>query len=156
MQLVKKPKISKKSRFHQGFYKPINESKYKGNIKDIQYRSGLEFKFMQWCDFRPSIIEWGSESYQIVYFCPVRQSEHVYIVDFYIKYKTPEGRIEAALVEVKPHAETQPPTPGKRGFKGKLKTFSINQAKWKYASNYAAKRGMRFIVVTEQFFNKEN
>ena len=51
----------RKGRIKQGYFKPKNPEKYKGDPHNIIYRSGWEFKFFSYCDTNPSVIEYVSE-----------------------------------------------------------------------------------------------
>lgn len=77
-------------KYIQGKYKPRHPEKYRGNIKDICYRSSFELEFMNWCDNTPSIIEWASEEIAIPYLKPTDNRIHTYYLDFWIKYISSE------------------------------------------------------------------
>ena len=49
---------------YSGKYRPTNPRKYKGDPRNIVYRSLWERKFMVYCDSHDHIIEWGSEEFQ--------------------------------------------------------------------------------------------
>ena len=138
--------------YHQGKFVPRNPSKYIGNVNDICYRSGWERKFMIWCDTTPSVLSWGSEEVVIPYISPVDNRPHRYFVDFIIKYKTSTGEIKKALVEIKPKAQTMLPKQRKRTqrYLEEVKTYAVNQAKWKYADEWAKDRGIEFRILTEK------
>jgi len=72
---------------HQGYFKPKNPQKYKGDPTNIIYRSGWELKFMLYVDSHPEILEWGSEEFSIPYRSPIDGRIHRYFPDFYIKKK---------------------------------------------------------------------
>ena len=59
---------------------------------------------MKWCDFTPSIQEWGSEEIIIPYISPVDGKRHRYFPDFYVKIQN-----RKYLVEVKPFRQTMEP-----------------------------------------------
>jgi hypothetical protein len=137
--------------YHQGFFRPINPKKYRGNIKEIVYRSGWEAKVMMWLDSNPDIVEWSSEEVVIPYRHPFREPSARparYFMDFWWKDKSGAETI----CEVKPWKQTQKPT--RQGKKGKLlkeqQTFVINTKKWEAAEAYAKKRGMTFMILTEK------
>ena len=72
-------------RFKQGKYIPRNPNKYKGDPRNIIYRSSWEHKFMLWCDQQNSSVqEWGSEEIVIPYVSPVDGKRHKYYPDFYV------------------------------------------------------------------------
>jgi len=53
------------SKYHQGRFNPRNPEKYKGDFRNIIYRSSWEVEFMRYCDRNPNILEWGSEEFFI-------------------------------------------------------------------------------------------
>ena len=72
------------SRFKQGYFKPTNPEKYKGNVDKIFYRSSWELKFNNWCDKHPSVLEWSSEEIVIPYKKPTDNQMHRYFLGFQI------------------------------------------------------------------------
>ena len=48
---------------YKGIYRPSNPKKYKGDSKNIIYRSLWERKFMNYCDLNENILEWASENF---------------------------------------------------------------------------------------------
>ena len=71
-------------RYKQGKYIPRLPRKYKGDPRNIVYRSSWEYKFMLWCDQTPSVTEWGSEEIAIPYISPLDGKRHRYYPDFYV------------------------------------------------------------------------
>lgn len=137
---------------YKGHYRIVNPSKYRGDHKDVIYRSSWELKFMKWCDLNPSILEWGSEVVVIPYKSPVDNKVHRYFVDFYIKVKSKAGDITNYLVEIKPEKFTKPPEiPQKKTkkFLQEVFMYGTNQAKWKAANEYCEDRNMKFLILTE-------
>jgi hypothetical protein len=59
--------LKRDKRYHQGYYNCMYPEKYIGN-SPIIYRSGLELKFMRWCDKTDTILKWSSESIPIDYY----------------------------------------------------------------------------------------
>lgn len=107
---------------------------------------------MKWCDYNPSVLEWGSETVIIPYRSPVDNKVHRYFVDFYVKVKDREGKATKYLVEIKPEKYTKPPEIPQRKTKRFLEEvflYGTNQAKWKAANEYCEDRGMKFLVLTE-------
>lgn len=138
---------------YKGRYRVTNPKKYKGDLKDVVYRSSWELKFMKWCDMNNSVLEWGSETTVIPYKSPVDNKIHRYFVDFYIKVKTKNGDIKKYLVEIKPEKFTKPPPIPQRKTKRFIEEvflYGTNQAKWKQANEYCLDRGMQFLVLTEK------
>lgn len=138
--------------FYKGKYSIAYPTKYRGDIQDVIYRSSWELRFMKWCDYNPSVLEWGSETIIIPYKSPVDNKVHRYFVDFYVKVKDREGKITKYLVEIKPEKYTKPPDIPQRKtrrFLEEVFTYGTNQAKWKAANEFCQDRGMKFLVLTE-------
>jgi hypothetical protein len=138
---------------YKGRYRVSYPKKYKGDLKEIVYRSSWELKFMKWCDFNKNILEWGSETTIIPYRSPVDSKIHRYFVDFYIKVKSKDGKVGKYLVEIKPEKFTKPPAIPKKKTKRFIQevfTYGTNQAKWKQANEYCLDRGWEFLVLTEK------
>lgn len=63
------------------------------------------------------------------------------------------------MIEIKPKAQTRPPDPRKknqtktgavsRRYINEVKTYGINEAKWKAARGFCADRGWEFVIMTE-------
>ena len=115
----------------RGKYRPVNESKYRGNINRITYRSMWERRFMLYCDRSPNILRWSSEEMHIPYYFEEDGKWHNYYPDFVVD--TLDGR--TIVVEIKPHYQ--------RGHKK-------NKAKWKTAREYCKEHGYEFKVMTEK------
>ena len=144
--------------YKQGFFKPQNPKKYMGDPTNIVYRSGWEKRVMDWCDANPNIKQWSSEEIVIPYKSPVDDRWHRYFVDFYVEAVRSDGQTVKMLLEVKPKAQTQEPTPSKRKTKRyitEVVTYGVNQAKWKAAEEYCKDKGWQFMLITEeQLFKK--
>lgn len=143
--------LNKDPRFTQGIFKPNNPHKYIG--KFAIFRSSFERKFMLWADKNPNVLEWGSENIIVPYISPVDGKVHRYYVDNYVVIK--EGTIiKKYLIEIKPYAQTLPPKPSTRKKKSTVlyenKTYAVNMKKWEYAREWASKRGMEFLIITER------
>jgi hypothetical protein len=76
--------LNKNPKFKQGYYKPLNPQKYIGKAPII-YRSGLELKFMRWCDKTDTIQKWSSESIVIPYFDTIKKTQRKYYIDNYVE-----------------------------------------------------------------------
>jgi hypothetical protein len=133
---------------------PKNPEKYAGDVNNIIARSGLEIKFMNYCDNHPSILQWASEELKIPYISPADGRHHSYHVDFILTMVNKAGEVKKYFVEIKPDVQTRPPvkTKGKqkRVLLEETLTYAINQAKWKAATEFGKKKGFEFIVVTEK------
>ena len=139
---------------YKGKYIPTNPSKYRGNPRSIIYRSLWERKFMVFCDESKSIIEWGSEEIIIPYLSPWDGRIHRYFPDFYIKTKQHDGSIKKFIIEVKPKNQCSPPNknpPRKtRRWLSEVRTWGVNRAKWKYATEWCNNNDMEFKIMTEE------
>jgi len=136
-----------------GKFTPKHLEKYSGDATQIQYRSSWEKKAMIWFDTNPSILQWASEEIVIPYISPLDNRPHRYFPDFAVKYKTKDGTIKKALVEVKPFAQCNPPKQQKRMSKRLITettTYLVNQAKWNAAKEWCDKNQFDFIVLTER------
>jgi hypothetical protein len=133
-------------------YKPSFPKKYKGDPNNIICRSSWERKFCHWCDLNENVLEWGSEEFWIPYRSPVDNKVHRYFPDFIIKVKEQNGEIKTYVIEVKPKRQTMEPKVPKRKTKSwlyEMKTYAVNQAKWKAAQEFCADRLIEFKVITE-------
>lgn len=139
---------------NQGFFKPRNPKKYKGDPTNIVYRSGWELKLMLYLDSRQEVISWGSEEIIIPYRSPIDNKIHRYFPDFIVTKINKEGRKETEIIEVKPHRQTIPPKKVKgksqKSFLNEVYTWGINEAKWKAANEYCKDRGWTFHIFTEK------
>jgi hypothetical protein len=106
---------------------------------------------MKYADETPGIVRWSSEEIVVPYVSPVDGQTHRYFVDFYLEVKNGDGPVKKLLVEVKPKAQTIAPTQRKktRKFLQEVMTYSVNQAKWNAATEFAKRRGWTFMVLTE-------
>jgi hypothetical protein len=137
---------------YSGLFKPKHPEKYVGDPTNIVYRSSWEVKVMSWLDNNDSIITWASEELYIPYISPVDNRWHRYFPDFLVKYKTKDNKLSTMMLEVKPKKQTAQPELQKRKTKqfiNEVKTWGVNQAKWKAASEYCLDRGWEFKLITE-------
>jgi len=133
-------------------YYPEYPNKYKGNPNNIICRSSWERKFCRWCDLNENVLEWGSEEFWIPYKSPVDNRVHRYFPDFIIKVKEKTGELKTYIIEVKPKKQTVPPKQKSRVTKSyinEVKTYAINQAKWKAADEFCKDRLIEFKIITE-------
>lgn len=145
----------KNPKFYQGYFKPIFPEKYIGK-GPIIYRSGLELKFMKWCDKTDTILKWSSECIPIPYYDSVQKKKRHYYVDNFVEIK--EGNIvKKYLVEIKPYKQTMQPIQTKYKKKATLlyeqMQWTNNNDKWNAAKNFAMSHGMDFIIITEKELN---
>jgi len=137
---------------YSGRFTPKNPKKYMGDPNNIIYRSSWECKMMSWLDLNDDILCWASEELIIPYKSPVDGRFHRYFPDFLVKVKTRDGTVKTMLIEVKPKKQTQQPEVKKRvtkQFIEEVKTWGVNQAKWKAATEYCLDRGWEFKLITE-------
>ena len=142
---------------YKGRYFPSNPKKYKGNPNQIIYRSLWERKVMVYCDKNDAILEWGSEEIIVPYLSPWDGRIHRYFPDFYMKVRQADGSTKKFIIEVKPKSQCKQPikNPKRRTTKwfNEVKTFAINQAKWKSAKEFCKDKGMEFKIFTEDHIN---
>ena len=150
-------KPTKKSKFHQGYYKLENPDKYTGDPTKIIYRSSWEYKFCRYCDFTNEIVNWSSEPFGIKYMDPVNKKERTYHIDFFIRIAK-NGTMNNYLIEVKPKAKLYPPVLEAKQTLKRLKDYNtameefiITKAKKEAAEAYAHAMGYKYMIVTEDF-----
>jgi hypothetical protein len=138
---------------YKGYFKPKNPQKYKGNPTNIIYRSGWELKFMMYLDSKNEVLSWGSEEVVIPYRSPIDGKIHRYFTDFVVTKINKEGIKETAVIEIKPSKQTKPPKKQEKITKRYLtevKTWGVNEAKWKAAAEYCMLKGWTFHIFTEK------
>ena len=137
---------------YKGKFQPSNIEKYRGDHRNVIYRSLWERKFMMYCDRNANILEWGSEEIVIPYRSPLDGRIHRYFPDFYIKVKENNGNIQKYIIEVKPKKQCIEPKKQKERTKTYLREvteYAKNQAKWKAAKEYCEDRRLQFKILTE-------
>ena len=148
-----KPLLTGRKKYHQGKYRPQNPSKYIGNVDNIMYRSSWEHILFKFLDSNPSVVKWASEELVLLYVSPIDGQQHRYFLDALAMVRQKDGSIKKFIIEVKPSKETRVPVPSKmksmERLQEEIKTYSINQAKWKVAKEYAIKTGSEFLILTE-------
>lgn len=138
--------------YKQGWFRPLNPGKYKGNAERIRYMSSWELHTHRFLDGNPSVLEWSSEEIPIPYLKPTDKKVHKYYPDYWVKYRNRKGQIVEEIWEVKPAKETKPATRRGKSKKQQLLegiTYAINVAKWKAAEAYCRKYGYKFRLMTE-------
>ena len=134
-------------------YRPSFPKKYKGNPNNIICRSSWERKFCAWCDLNENIVEWASEEFCIPYLSPLDGRVHRYFPDFLIKVKEKNGSTKTYVVEVKPKRQTKPPQRKSKkvtkSFINEAKTYEVNKAKWRAATEWCKDRRLEFKIITE-------
>ena len=139
---------------YKGKFKIKNSQKYKGNPSNIIYRSLMELRFMKWCDNNEKILKWSSEEIVIPYISPIDNKKHRYFPDFLIQ--TTKGW---TLIEVKPQIQTSPPKKilmekvtlkKRRRYVRAVRTWLVNEAKWKAAKKVCEVEGWKWSIMTEK------
>ena len=142
---------------YSGKYIPSNPKKYKGNPSKVIYRSLWERKLMVYCDMNEKVLEWGSEEIIIRYVSPWANRVHRSSPDFYMKVQQVNGSVKKFIIEVKPKYQCKPPQANpKRKTKqwyNSVKTWTINEAKWKSANFFCESNDMEFKILTEDHLN---
>lgn len=136
----------------KGRFIPVNKEKYIGNPNTIIYRSGWELLCMRRFDNDPNIIFWQSEEIIIPYHDRATGKLRRYYPDFCIQKRNIDGTIETLLIEVKPYSQTIPPIKGKsqKQYLRECQTFATNYSKFEFAKQYCARKGWRFVILTER------
>lgn len=136
---------------YHGKFVPKHPEKYKGNAKNIVYRSSWEQKVMRQLDLHPQVEWWASEELPIKYVSPIDQRIHRYFPDFIVKVRKADGTSATYILEVKPQSQTVLRSPKRqtRKFLEEVKTYAVNQAKWKAADEFCQDHGWEFKVITE-------
>lgn len=140
------------SKYLQGRFHPSRPEKYLGDSKNIIYRSSWELHFLKWCDTNDNVLEYASEEFSIPYMSPVDNRIHRYYPDGFVKIRHQDGQIKKYIVEIKPFKQTQEPKKRDRVTKSYInecKTYAVNEAKWKAASEFAKDNAIEFKILTE-------
>jgi len=137
------------AKYLQGFFKPLNPHKYRGNPTNIVYRSSWELRLMSHFDAHQDIVWWSSEEHVVQYRSPIDGKIHRYFPDFIINTKNKE----TIMIEVKPLAQTIEPKKQKTSTKryiNEVYTWGVNSAKWHAAEEYCKDRKWKFQIMTEK------
>jgi len=140
-------------KFYKGYFKPKNPVKYRGDPRNIVYRSSWELRLMSYLDEHRDVVSWGSEEIVIPYRSPIDGRVHRYFVDFIVTKINSNGIKETSLIEVKPASQTKPPAKKQKATKQyitEVTTWGVNEAKWKAATEYCKDRGWTFHIFTEK------
>lgn len=139
----------KNSHYHQGIIKPTQCTKLfeSCNKDNIIYRSGLELKFIKWCEMSSKVIRWGSEPICINYLSRTDNKIHRYYPDFMFEHESGTKYI----VEIKPYAQTIKPKSSSSNWD--KNAWVKNTDKWKATIEFCSKhKNIKFIIITEKFF----
>jgi len=131
-------------KYYKGKYRPKNIDKYKGDYRNVVYRSSWERQVFKYLDTNSKVKNWSSETVVIPYRCATDNKIHRYFMD--IKFTDTKG--QTYLVEIKPKAQTKPPK-GKRKTKRFITetlTYAKNVSKWEAAKRVCEERGWIFQI----------
>jgi hypothetical protein len=109
---------------------------------------------MKYCDMNTNVLQWSSEELVIPYISPVDNRKHRYYPDFLLTVKDKDGNKKTMVIEVKPKRETKAPKKKSRvtpRYLQEMKTWSVNEAKWKYATEFCKDKNWEFRILTEDF-----
>ena len=149
----------------KGLYKVINKNKVIKPLDQqmesfiiendeifLKYKSSLELKAIKYADFNKHVVKFALEPFAIQYIKPTDGKPHRYYVDMFLEFTSGDKFI----VEIKSKGETQLPKPPTkpneksiRRYQEALTTYTINQAKWAAATEFAKSNKIRFIILTE-------
>lgn len=137
---------------YKGRFIPKNPKKYAGDANNIIWRSTWERKVMDWLDQSESVVYWSSEELVIRYYNPIDNKIHRYFPDFIVKVKRKDGTVMTHVLEVKPEYQTKEPVRKRKTqkFINEYVTYTINQSKWKAATEFCKDRGWEFRILTEK------
>jgi hypothetical protein len=133
------------SKYYSGKYRPKFPNKYKGDVKNICYRSLWERQVFKWCDENSDVKYWSSEETVVPYICKTDGKPHRYFVDLYVEFVSGQRY----LIEIKPKKQTIEPKPQSRKTKKyitEVLTYVKNVSKWEAAHEYCLDNGMTFEV----------
>jgi len=139
----------KQQTYKQGRYKLRNPEKYVGDPEKVFFRSSWELHANQFFDNNPKVLRWASEEIKIPYLKPTDNRVHHYYPDYWIEYQNKNGDIIQEVIEVKPEDQVNI-NRKKRLSRYDQFTYAINVSKWKAATQFCEKHGMKFRILTEQ------
>lgn len=138
---------------YKNIYNPTNKEKYTGEYPIIA-RSSWEQEFMTYLDHHPDVVEWASEPVKIPYSNPFPTARNpngggqsIYIPDFLVTFLDKVGNQRTKLIEIKPLAQAAESRGRNSNALSALR--AKNEAKWGAATQWATRRGVDFLVLTE-------
>jgi len=149
-------------KYKQGLYNCTYPDKYMGNLTDIKFRSSWEYAFCKYLDLNEKILKWACEQ-PIIMYKDTRGKSHRYYIDFYYEIMVNDDphNFEKVIVEIKPQTELFPPESPKKEtnkslecYEYSIRTHIKNKLKWEAAEEYAKKRKMKFVIITEKTLKK--
>ena len=133
------------AKFRQGTYAVKNTQKYVGKGAP-RYRSGWEMTFMMFLDNNDHVVQWASEAISIPYRNPITGKQSMYVPDFFIQYRTRDGKTMSEIVEIKPKKQSL--IESKMSDQARA-IVAVNYAKWDQATKWCKRNGLHFRVITE-------
>ena len=123
----------------------VNKGKYAGDPEKVVARSSWEAAFMRRLDSNDFVVKWCSEpaALGIRYYNQVKRKNCLYVPDFLVQYGN--GAVE--LIEIKPLKEVRITASSSAYDKAMVVQ---NMGKWKAASEWCSRRGIRFVILTER------
>lgn len=143
-------------RFKQGYYTLVNPEKYIGDPTKVRYMSSWELECFRVLDNNPNVIHWSSEEIAIPYIKPTDGKLHKYYPDLFICCRTKSGEKKWTLIEIKPLAQTKPPSSRSKHLLYEQITHAVNLSKWKAAQAWCERQSVlmreqiTFQIVTER------
>ena len=116
--------------------------------EQISNKSLLERRMFVYADLNPKVKSFSIEPFSIRYIKPTDNKIHRYYIDVFLEFVNGSK----FFVEIKPYSETIYPKKPKlitEGYKKKVVTYIVNQAKWNAAKKIAKEKGCEFIIMTE-------
>ena len=104
---------------------------------------------MVWCDKNENIVEWGSEEIIIPYISPVDNQVHRYFPDFYVEQEPGTEGLRSSLSRLNRSRSVLLEKRITKQYLSEVKTYAVNEAKWKAAEEYCKDRRMTFKILTE-------
>ena len=109
---------------------------------------------MRYLDHHPDVVEWASEPVKIPYSnpLPTKKSpdgggQSIYIPDFLVTFLDKSGNRRTKLIEIKPLSQAAE-SRGRNSSAASIIRMK-NEAKWGAATQWAMRRGVDFLVLTE-------
>jgi len=145
---------------YSGRYQVKDKAKYRGDFSSVVYRSLWEKAVFQWCDKNEQVKGWSSEEVIVPYRSPIDGKIHRYYPDVVVHKRDGTGQPQTIMIEIKPSSQCRPPDiknknktkTGRisRRYLNEVKTWGVNEAKWKAAKNFCADRGWQWTIMTEK------
>lgn len=134
-----------------------------------KYKSSFEARMMWWLDTNNKVTKWAYEPFFIDYYMVLPKGmpdylaqildgkKHKYYIDFYVELVDVNGTKTCYIIEIKPKKMLyRPQEPKKKTKKSTnryiqdMKEYIKNCNKWEAATEYCAKKGFTFKVLTEE------